>query len=102
VHPQGRHTPYHKPHSTEIAGLTNISGGDNRFYNNIFVGGTGTKIYDDAKLLPMQAEGNIYLNGSAPYLGEKNSREPLKIAFVTRTSEIFVSEAEVKNRRRHS
>ncbi|GEM_PF-2533596 len=29
-------------------------------------------------------------------------REPLKIAFVTRTSEIFVSEAEVKNRRRHS
>ncbi|GEM_PF-1457225 len=29
-------------------------------------------------------------------------REPLKIAFVTRTSEIFVSEAEVKNRRRRS
>ncbi len=73
VHPQGRHTPYHKPHSTEIAGLTNISGGDNRFYNNIFVGGTGTKIYDDAKLLPMQVEGNIYLNGSSPYPGEKNS-----------------------------
>jgi hypothetical protein len=29
-------------------------------------------------------------------------REPLKIAFVTRTSEIFVSEAQVKNRRRRS
>jgi hypothetical protein len=29
-------------------------------------------------------------------------REPLKIAFVTRTSEVFVSEAEVKNRRRRS
>jgi hypothetical protein len=29
-------------------------------------------------------------------------REPLKIAFVTRTSEIFVSEAEVQNRRRRS
>ena len=29
-------------------------------------------------------------------------RVPLKIAFVTRTSEIFDSEAEVKNRRRHS
>ncbi len=32
----------------------------------------------------------------------KDYREPLKIAFVTRTSEIFVSEAEVKNRRRRS
>jgi hypothetical protein len=31
-----------------------------------------------------------------------NLREPLKIAFVTRTSEIFVSEAEVKNRCRRS
>ncbi len=33
---------------------------------------------------------------------EEAFREPLKIAFVTRTSEIFVSEAEVKNRRRRS
>ena len=31
-------TPFHKPHSTELAGLRNIVGGDDRFYNNIFVG----------------------------------------------------------------
>jgi hypothetical protein len=68
-HPQGRETPYHKEHSTEIAGLSNISGGDNRFHNNIIVGGKGLQIYDNAKL-PMQASGNVYLNGATPYQGE--------------------------------
>ena len=34
----GRETPYHPAHSTTVAGLVNIKGGDNRFYNNLFVG----------------------------------------------------------------
>lgn len=33
-----RHTPYHLPHSTAVYGVSNIPGGDNRFYNNLFVG----------------------------------------------------------------
>ncbi|GMA91627.1 right-handed parallel beta-helix repeat-containing protein [Homoserinibacter gongjuensis] len=33
-----RYTPYHMPHSTAVYGVSNILGGDNRFYNNIFVG----------------------------------------------------------------
>lgn len=33
-----RYTPYHYPHSTKIKGLFNNTGGDNRFYNNIFLG----------------------------------------------------------------
>lgn len=33
-----RTTPYHLPHSTEIAGYCEIYGGDDRYYNNIFVG----------------------------------------------------------------
>jgi hypothetical protein len=33
-----RDTPYHPAHSTAVAGLVNIKGGDDRFYNNIFVG----------------------------------------------------------------
>jgi hypothetical protein len=69
--PEDRHTPYHKEHSTEIAGLSDINGGDNRFHNNIFVGGQGTQIYDDAKL-PMQVDGNVYLNGASAYQGETN------------------------------
>ena len=70
--PQGRQTPYHKEHSTEIAGLSRISGGDNRFHNNIFAGGNGLHIYNGAKL-PMRVDGNVYLKGAAPYQGEVNS-----------------------------
>lgn len=33
-----RQTPYHLPHSTEVAGYCQIYGGDDRYYNNIFAG----------------------------------------------------------------
>lgn len=33
-----RYTPYHLPHSTAVYGVSNILGGDNRFFNNLFVG----------------------------------------------------------------
>ncbi|RFB15340.1 DUF1565 domain-containing protein [Bacillus sp. HNG] len=33
-----RATPYHVPHSTEIAGFAVTYGGDDRFFNNIFIG----------------------------------------------------------------
>ena len=36
-----RFTQYHFPHSTRVAGLMTILGGDNRFYNNIFVQRSG-------------------------------------------------------------
>jgi len=32
-----RYTPYHFPHHTAVYGVSNILGGDNRFYNNIFI-----------------------------------------------------------------
>lgn len=35
-----RSTPYHVPHSTKPAGSTVVYGGDDRFFQNIFVGGT--------------------------------------------------------------
>lgn len=34
---QNRFTPFHNAHSTKIAGHSNIEGGDDRYYNNIFV-----------------------------------------------------------------
>ncbi|MCK4564406.1 MAG: hypothetical protein KAU94_07010, partial [Verrucomicrobia bacterium] len=67
---EGRKTPYHKAHSTEIAGLGSISGGDNRFLNNILAG-HGTSIYNRANL-PMLVNGNVYLNGAKAFLDEKN------------------------------
>ena len=33
-----RNTPYHLPHSTAVAGFTTVNGGDDRYYNNMFVG----------------------------------------------------------------
>jgi hypothetical protein len=33
-----RFTPYHFPHETEIYGVMTISGGDVRFFNNLFIG----------------------------------------------------------------
>lgn len=39
-----RSTPYHFPHSTAVAGYSEVYGGDDRYYNNIFAG-----LYPDCK-----------------------------------------------------
>jgi len=84
-----RETPYHQAHSTALAGLVNIKGGDDRFYNNILVGGDnapadagkapgkgpqraspyGLAVYD-ARELPLQTGGNVYFSGARPYAKE--------------------------------
>ncbi len=77
-----RFTPYFLPHSTDIAGLTTIFAGDDRFYNNIFIG-IGDKADKDSRLkfgtegynstkLPVWMSGNIFYNGSKPSVYEKN------------------------------
>jgi alpha-L-arabinofuranosidase len=75
----GRETPFHPAHTTVVAGLTNIKGGDCRFYNNIFVGrgesagkdaaGFGLAVYDKREY-PLQTGGNVYYNGAQPYMHE--------------------------------
>ncbi len=71
-HPElNRETPFHKPHSTELAGLRKIVGGDNRFYNNIFAGGNGLADYDAAKL-PCFMDGNVFLKDAKPGKIESN------------------------------
>ena len=54
--PQGRQTPYHKAHSTEIAGMETTRCGDNRFINNLFSQDV-LGIYEDK--LPNQQSGNV-------------------------------------------
>ena len=66
-----RSTPFNKPHSTEVAGLRNIVGGDDRFYNNLFVGFNGLAEYDAARL-PMWMDGNVFLKGAKPSKHETN------------------------------
>jgi alpha-N-arabinofuranosidase len=67
----GRETPFHPPHSTKVAGLQKIQGGDDRFYNNIFTK-DGLNVYDKVTL-PMQIEGNVYYKGAKPYYKETNN-----------------------------
>jgi hypothetical protein len=71
-----RFTPYFLPHSTDMAALTTILSGDDRFYNNVFIGlgekknnqsklKHGLEGYNNAKL-PVWMSGNIYYNGANP------------------------------------
>lgn len=69
-----RATPFQKAHSTEVAGLRNIQGGDDRFYNNLVIQPGGLDGYDKATL-PVQMEGNVYYNGAKPYFKETNYLE---------------------------
>jgi len=67
-----RDTPYHGAHTTEVAGLCNTRGGDNRFYNNIFSGAAGLTAYDNATL-PMLMAGNVFLGGAKPSKREEDA-----------------------------
>jgi hypothetical protein len=82
LRPQDRETPYHLPHSTELIGLKKTLCGDNRYFNNIFVGGvsendrtkSGLGVYENAEL-PMFVDGNVYLNSARKFSKEKNFLE---------------------------
>lgn len=97
-----RATPYHLPHSTEVLGTVPVYGFDDRWYQNIFVGGAeekrsyGTALYNGAPVSPEEyierfhalghgdveqfarvkqpayINGNIYLNGAAVFDREKD------------------------------
>lgn len=90
-----RETPYHPAHSTVVAGLANIKSGDNRYYNNFFVGrgsdpdaiadtssattsretpgkGFGLAVYN-ACAFPVFTGGNVYFNKAQPYHQEKDA-----------------------------
>jgi alpha-L-arabinofuranosidase len=60
-----RQTPFLKAHSTEVAGLHDNPCGDDRFYNNVFAGCGDLSPYDSA-ILPVQMNGNLFLNKARP------------------------------------
>jgi len=78
-----RFTPYFLPHSTDVAALTTILSGDDRYYNNIFIGKgakelkdartkPGLEIYDNAKL-PVFITDNLYYFGAKPSVKDINA-----------------------------
>ncbi len=60
-----RLTPFHKAHSTELAGMHNNPNGDDKYYNNLFVERGSLRPYDKAKL-PVFMTGNVFLKGAKP------------------------------------
>jgi len=68
----GRMTPFHKAHSTEVAGLHDNPCGDDRFYNNLIVQHGDLSQYDTARL-PMWMNGNVFLKGAKPAKHETES-----------------------------
>ncbi len=70
----GRETPFHKAHSTEVAGLRKIPGGDDRFYSNIFVGNASGLAQYDKAAQPVWMAGNVFLKGAKPC---KYEQDPL-------------------------
>lgn len=94
--PHERVTPYHLPHSTEIAGYHATLGGDNRFINNIFLKECALNMNQDnpelktrlrygredfglsaynKPALQVVASCNAYLNGALPFEKENDYLE---------------------------
>jgi alpha-N-arabinofuranosidase len=60
-----RQTPFHKAHSTELAGMHDNPFGDDKYFNNVFSGPGDLSVYDKAPL-PVRMEGNVFLKGAKP------------------------------------
>lgn len=69
VLPQERETPYHEAHSTKIAGLHQIPGGDSRFINNLFLDKQALAGYADFD--GMLISGNLFLEASGKLINEQ-------------------------------
>lgn len=82
VFKQSRRTPWFAPHTTNWQGITNITAGDDRFYNNVFAGSAdtyrpalaiyqpqwvrqryGMEVYDS--VAQVVGDNNLYTNGAA-------------------------------------
>ncbi len=68
-----RQTPFHKAHSTELAGMHDNPFGDDKYFNNLFVGPGDLSVYDAAPM-PVRMEGNVFLKGAK---ASRHEREPV-------------------------
>jgi hypothetical protein len=63
-----RPTPYHRPHTTQVAGYAAIHAGDDRYIGNIFLGGDRSSAYG-----PGTRDGEVAAYGTAFYNGHPTS-----------------------------
>lgn len=74
----GRQTPFHRAHSTDLAGMHNNPFGDDKWLNNIFAGPADLSFYDKTPLA-VKMEGNVFLKGAKP--SKRESSPAVKAAF---------------------
>jgi len=74
----GRQTPFHKAHSTDLAGMHDNPFGDDKWFNNIFAGPGDLSFYDKAPLA-VKMEGNVFLKGAKP--SKREAAPAVKAAF---------------------
>ncbi|HSA97068.1 MAG TPA: right-handed parallel beta-helix repeat-containing protein, partial [Acidobacteriota bacterium] len=67
-----RETPFHKAHSTALAGMHDNPFGDDKYVNNIFVRRADLSVYDKAPLA-VRMEGNVFLAGAKPSRRERGA-----------------------------
>jgi alpha-N-arabinofuranosidase len=66
IHPVlNRVTPFHAAHSVKITGITKIEGGDDRFYNNLFIGKADMTPYNSSAH-PVWMKGNVFFKDAKP------------------------------------
>jgi hypothetical protein len=66
-----RLTPFHKAHSTELAGMHDNPCGDDRYYNNVLAGPGDLRAYDTAPM-PVWMDSNVFLGEAQPSKHEAN------------------------------
>jgi hypothetical protein len=70
-----RPTPYHRPHSTQVAGYAAIYGGDDRHIGNVFLGGDLDQAYGpDARVRDAARYGTAGYNGHPTSLADYIAR----------------------------
>ena len=69
-----RPTPYHTPHSTQVAGYAAILGGDDRLVGNVFLGGDVDQVYGPGFRFGANAS-----YGTAGYDGHPSSMEEYRV-----------------------
>jgi len=119
-----RSTPYHFPHSTDVLGATFVNGGDDRWYQNIFLGGSeenpeftyGTAYYDGAPTsmgeyvehllasaktiagiehsMYLKAKQPVYIARNAYYDGASHYEGEIQYYYTEKTPKLCISEQE--------
>jgi alpha-N-arabinofuranosidase len=64
-----RQTPFLKAHSTDLSGMHDNPFGDDKYFNNLFIGPADLSLYDQAPLA-VKMDGNVFLEGAKPSIRE--------------------------------